>query len=170
LVITGWQPPLEVQRASTKVGPAVISRSSYTSVTRLHGRGGLDSPPSMIYEVLMSNKELLANAFVSEEAHRELGTSIARFVYETAQRPGVLRTIVWHSKNHTVKEFTDHEYVMVKRIRRRHRHMYLRSTRCIVRQLRGQAYDGPRNRLPAWVPEDRIHVQVPEVLGASSAS
>ncbi len=118
----------------------------------------------------MSNKELLANAFVSEEAHRELGTSIARFVYETAQRPGVLRTIVWHSKNHTVKEFTDYEYVMVKRIRRRHRHMYLRSTRYIVRQLRGQAYDGPRNRLPAWVPEDRVHVQVPDASDLSPAS
>jgi hypothetical protein len=118
----------------------------------------------------MSNKELLASAFVSEEAHRELGTSIARFVYESARRPGIMRTIEWMANNHTVKEFTDREYVMVKRIRRHHRHMYLRSTRYIVRLLRGQAYDGPRNRLPTWVPEDRVHVQVPEDRGVSSAS
>lgn len=118
----------------------------------------------------MSNTDLIDAAFTDRSAHVELGTAMARFVMETAQRPGVLRTIMWHSKNHTVKEFSDREYQMVRRIRRRHREMYLRSTRYIIRLLRGQAYDGPRNRSPAWVSEDRVHVQVPDPVDLSTAS
>jgi hypothetical protein len=68
---------------------------------------------------------LVSQAFVSEQAVTSLGKCLADCLYETANRPGFLRRIVWCMDNHTVPEFSEAEYLFISRIqRRRHLHCW----------------------------------------------
>jgi hypothetical protein len=87
---------------------------------------------------------MIDQAFVNNEAHVQLGKAMAAFVYETAQRPGFMRTLDFHTKNHTVCEFTSQERLQVARIKRKHRQLMMVADRYLVRALRRQPYDGPK--------------------------
>ena len=82
----------------------------------------------------MSDQQLVAAAFVSEEGHKQLGVAMADALYESANRPGFVRTLVFHMNNHTVDEFTRDESIKAARILRRHR--LSMSRRTLIRQLR----------------------------------
>lgn len=84
---------------------------------------------------MTTNQELVAAAFVSEDAHKELGISMADALYESANRPGFVRTLVFHMNNHTVNEFTAREHLILSRIARRQR-LHKMDRRSMIRQLR----------------------------------
>lgn len=83
---------------------------------------------------MTTNQELVAAAFVSEDAHKKLGTHMADFVYAQMQKPGRLRTMMFHMSNPTVPEFTDREVKLARRIVDKHG-VWL-GYRAIIRQLR----------------------------------
>lgn len=58
-------------------------------------------------------------AFSNDEAYKKLGTALADFMMESMQRPGFMRTLYFHTTNHTVPEFTREEEVRLRRIRHR---------------------------------------------------
>lgn len=86
----------------------------------------------------------VSQAFNSDDAHVRIGVGLAAALYEQMQRPGFMRTLDFHTKNHTVCEFTQEERVQINRIKRKHRHLNQLADRYLVRILRRQPYDGPK--------------------------
>lgn len=86
---------------------------------------------------MSTNSQVVSAAFVDGDAHRELGVAIAASIYESLQRPGFVRTLMFHMTKHWVPEFTDREWVILARIKR---HRRVRTPdREIVRTLRQRA-------------------------------
>jgi hypothetical protein len=84
----------------------------------------------------MDNRQLLEAAFVNKSVHTELGELMAQHLYAEMQRPGFMRTLMFHQSNHTVSEFTERELVLAKRVRRHHGINSRLTNRFIIRQLR----------------------------------
>jgi hypothetical protein len=77
------------------------------------------------------------DAFVSEDAAREIGVAMADLIYQKMQEGGILRRFMHYCTRHWVEEFTPDEKIRLARIKRRHRRLFLSmSDRQIVRTLR----------------------------------
>jgi hypothetical protein len=85
----------------------------------------------------MNNSQIVSAAFVDGDAHRELGDRMAASLYAQTQRPGYVRTLMFHMSKHWVSEFTKREWVLLARIKR-HRRVHT-TDREIVRALRQRA-------------------------------
>lgn len=82
---------------------------------------------------MTTNPELLSHAFVTPAAVRELGDSMASQIVQGTQRFGFMRTYLFHLHSHTVQEFTQREWHVAHRIKRRAPAL---SYRQIVREIR----------------------------------
>jgi hypothetical protein len=89
--------------------------------------------------VPVDKKKLIEAAFGNKEAYVELGVRMAEALYERANRPGFMRTILFHQDNLTVREFSEREYLLYRRIHRHFRYRSIKTTqREIVRELRAR--------------------------------
>lgn len=69
----------------------------------------------------IGTSSIIETAFENPESHKQIGIALAEFVYTQAQRPGILRTMIFHATKHWVPEFSDHEFRKLQRIKRRQR-------------------------------------------------
>lgn len=83
----------------------------------------------------MSPAQLVASTF-QDDAHRRIGTVMAEHLYATMNRPGICRTFIEISKQHTVHEFTHQEWTLLRRIQRKHPYVSKASIRLYIQNHR----------------------------------